>query len=107
VHIGIADDNGKDKAPDEFENGILSDFRPQHGGDVRVAVKLVLVVGEFPEDLREILHVNGCAVRKAIEPLHGEGLACDRTGLFGQAFNGVDIDELVFRHGDADTYDAI
>ena len=51
------------------------------------AVELVLVVGEFAEDLREILHVDGLATRQAVEPLHREGLAFDRMCLFGQSLD--------------------
>src|SRR4029434_698964 len=58
VHVGIPDDNRKYETPDEFDHRVFADFRPQHSGDVRIAVKLVLVVREFAEYLCEILHVN-------------------------------------------------
>jgi hypothetical protein len=46
--------------------------------------------------------VNRLPVGEAVEPLHGERLAFLRMGLFGQALDACDINELVFRDGDAD-----
>src|SRR5882762_2200026 len=101
VHVGIADDNRKYETPDEFDHGVFADFCPQYRSYVRIAVKLVLVVREFAEYLREILHVNGGSVLQAIKALYGEGLAFYRVGLFRQGFDAGNVDELVFRDGNA------
>jgi hypothetical protein len=67
-----------------------------------LSAQFALVVGKLPEDLREILHVHGFSVGEAVEPLHGERLVFHRMDRFRQSFDACDINEFVFRDGDAD-----
>lgn len=45
MHIGVADQHGKYEATEEFVYGVLADFRPEDGGNVRVAVAFILIIG--------------------------------------------------------------
>jgi len=49
MHIGVADQHGEYEAADEFEYGVLADFRPEDSGNVRAAVAFILVVGNSPK----------------------------------------------------------
>jgi hypothetical protein len=37
MHIGVADQHGEYEAADEFEYGVLADFRPEDSGNGRAA----------------------------------------------------------------------
>src|SRR5256885_828888 len=75
MHVGIADQHGKNHPTDKLVGGFLAGFRPENGSDIGIAAAPVLVIGKEPEHLREILHVHGVAAGEAVEPLDGEGSA--------------------------------
>src|SRR5438552_18456880 len=67
MHVGIADQHGKDQPTDKLVGGFLAGFRPENGSDIGIAAAPVLVIGKQPEHLREILHVHGAAAGDAVD----------------------------------------
>jgi hypothetical protein len=59
---------------------------------------VIFVIGIEAEHLREIFHVDGFALRTAVEALYGERLAFHGAGMGGQAANIMDVDQLCVRH---------
>ncbi len=103
VHVGIANQHRKNETADELPDGVVTRFGPEDGGDIRITVEFVLVVGKLSEDLRKIFHMNGLPARQTVEPPNGESLAPGRARLFREALDVRHRDEAVLGDSDADT----
>ena len=64
----------------------------------------VLLLRIEPENLREVLHVDGLTTAAAVEALHGESFAFHSARIFGKAADIADFYELGARN--LDTYGA-
>jgi len=98
--IRRCDQHGEYEAADEFEYGVLADFRPEDSGNVRVAVAFILVVGKFPEDCAKSSYER--APHRLSVKRFTASARLPLYALVRASFDACYIYELVFRDGDAD-----